>query len=209
MPTVCSQCWLSTTRSDQIWSVAPLSSETGLTCRNKLLADNSKTLVECSSIEASSDRRLSTPAADIRQLPQPHSGTSPNRLWTVLTCFQNDLVAVIDDDPAVRKATATLLSAFGYATQTFSSAEAFLGVAATSEARCLIVDINLGDISGIELARQLADTNFRFPIIFMTALDDEVVFRQAQQLGCVAYLHKPFDADMLIEAIVRAMGHSS
>ena len=103
----------------------------------------------------------------------------------------------------------TLLSAFGYVIYTFNSAEAFLGVAATSKAKCLVVDIQLGDISGVELARQLADAGFKFPIIFMTALDDEAILRQAEQLGCVAYLRKPFAADLLIEAIVRAIDHSS
>ncbi len=101
------------------------------------------------------------------------------------------------------------MSAFGYATYTFNSAEAFLRVAATSKAKCLLVDVQLGDISGVELARQLADAGFYFPIVFMTALDDEVIIRQAQQLGCVAYLRKPFGADVLIEAIVGAIGHSS
>ena len=102
---------------------------------------------------------------------------------------------------------ATLLSAFGYVTYTFNSAEAFLSVAATSKAKCLVVDVELGDISGVELARQLADANFKFPIIFTTSLDDEENLRQAEQLGCVAYLRKPLGADLLIEAIVRAIGH--
>lgn len=104
---------------------------------------------------------------------------------------------------------ATLLSAFGYIIYTFNSAEAFLSVAATSKAKCLVIDIQLGDISGVELARQLADSDFKFPIIFMTALDDEAILSQAEQLGCVAYLRKPFGADLLIEAVVRAIGHPS
>jgi FixJ family two-component response regulator len=104
---------------------------------------------------------------------------------------------------------AALLSAFGYVTYAFSSAEAFLSGAATSKASCLVVDVQLGDISGVELARQLADAGFKFPIIFMTALDDEVILRQAEQLGCVAYLRKPFNEDLLIEAIVRAIGQPS
>ena len=104
---------------------------------------------------------------------------------------------------------AALVSAFGYVTYTFSSAEAFLSVAAASKASCLVVDVQLGGISGVELARQLANAGFKFPIIFMTALDDEVILRQAEQLGCVAYLRKPFNEDLLIEAIVRAIGHPS
>jgi FixJ family two-component response regulator len=126
-----------------------------------------------------------------------------------LTSIRRDIVAIIDDDPDVRKATATLLSAFGYVTYTFNSAEAFLSVAATSKAKCLVVDAQLGDISGVELARQLAGAGFKFPIIFMTALVDEIILSQAEQLGCVAYLRKPFGADLLIDAILRAIGNPS
>jgi FixJ family two-component response regulator len=126
-----------------------------------------------------------------------------------LTSIRKDIVAVIDDDPGVRKALETLLSAFGYVIYTFNSAEAFLSVAAASKAKCLVVDIQLGDISGIELARQLADADFKFPIIFMTALDDEIILSQAKRVGCVGYLRKPFGADLLIEAVVRAIGHPS
>ena len=126
-----------------------------------------------------------------------------------MTSIENDILAVIDDDPGMRRAMQLLLSAYGYLIYTFDSAEAFLGVAATSRAKCLIVDIQLGDISGVDMARQLANSDCKFPIIFMTGLDDEAISSQAEQLGCVAYLRKPFAADLLIEAIVRAIGHPS
>jgi FixJ family two-component response regulator len=119
---------------------------------------------------------------------------------------QRIIVAVVDDDFALRKATATLLSALGYCTELFASGEAFLDAAMRSEASCLIVDIQLGDISGVELGHQLAATGFTFPIIFMTASDDDTLRRRATQLGCVAYLRKPFPADELIDAIVKAIG---
>jgi FixJ family two-component response regulator len=123
-----------------------------------------------------------------------------------LTSIEKDIVAIIDDDPGIRKAAARVLSAFGYVTYTFHSAEAFLRVAATSKARCLVIDIQLGDVSGVELARELAEAGFKFPVIFMTAVDDENIRSQADKLGCVAYLRKPFGADLLIEAIVKATG---
>jgi FixJ family two-component response regulator len=126
-----------------------------------------------------------------------------------LTSIQKDIVAIIDDDPGMRKAVTRVLSAFGYVTYIFHSAEAFLSVAATSKAKCLVIDIQLGDVSGLELAGELADAGFKFPIIFMTAADDETIRSQAEQLGCVAYLRKPFGADLLIEAIVRAIGDPS
>ena len=120
--------------------------------------------------------------------------------------IQRKIVGIVDDDPGVRTAIRRVLSAFGYTTYAFDSADAFLRTAATSKANCLVVDIQLGDISGVELVRQLIESGFTFPIIFVTALDDEAIRTQATQLGCVAYLHKPVSADRLIEAIVKAMG---
>jgi FixJ family two-component response regulator len=123
-----------------------------------------------------------------------------------LMAMQRTTVAVVDDDFMMRKATAILLSALGYCTELFASAEEFLDAAMRSEASCLVVDIRLGDISGVELGRQLTANGFKFPIIFMTASDDEAIRNSAMQAGCVAYLRKPFPADELIDAIVRAIG---
>ena len=77
------------------------------------------------------------------------------------------IIAVVDDDPEMRAAMASLLSAYGYGAETFDSAETFLTCASTSKATCLVVDIELGDISGVELAHQLAADGFTYPIIFI------------------------------------------
>jgi FixJ family two-component response regulator len=119
---------------------------------------------------------------------------------------QQKIVAVVDDDPGMRKSTANLLSASGYGTETFGSAEAFLNAVATSRASCLVVDIQLGDISGVELAHQLAADGFTHPIIFMTGLNDDRVRYQAAAAGGIAFLDKPFPAKMLIDAIKKAIG---
>jgi FixJ family two-component response regulator len=121
---------------------------------------------------------------------------------------QKKIVAVIDDDPGMRVATARLLSAFGYGTETFDSATAFLNAVVSSEATCLVVDIQLGDMTGVELARHLAAEGFKYPIIFMTALDDERIRSQAAAAGGVAYLNKPFPAQLLIEAVIKSMGQT-
>jgi FixJ family two-component response regulator len=119
---------------------------------------------------------------------------------------EKTIVGIVDDDPETRIAMAQLLSTFGYGAETFDSAETFLVCASTSKATCLLVDIQLGDISGIELAHQLATDGFKFPIIFMTGLNDEVIRSQAIDAGGIAFLHKPFPAKMLIDAIERAVG---
>ncbi len=116
------------------------------------------------------------------------------------------IVAVVDDDPEMRAAMASLLSSYGYCAETFNSAETFLTCASTSKATCLVVDIQLGDISGVELANQLVADGYSYPIIFMTGLDDELIRRQADAAGGVAFLHKPFPARMLFDAIEKALG---
>ena len=116
------------------------------------------------------------------------------------------IVAVVDDDPEMRAAMASLLSSYGYCAETFDLAETFLTCASTSKATCLVVDIQLGDISGVELANQLVADGYSYPIIFMTGLDDELIRRQADAAGGVAFLHKPFPARMLFDAIEKALG---
>ncbi len=112
------------------------------------------------------------------------------------------VVAVIDDNLAILGAMGRLLSAFGYDTELYASAKEFLDAAMTTEAICLMVDIELGESCGIDFAQQLANAGFTIPIIFMTANDNESVKRRAMEIGCVAFLPKPFSANVLIQALV-------
>ena len=116
------------------------------------------------------------------------------------------VTAIVDDDPGVRKALARLLSAFGYRTEAFGSAEEFLLAAPTLKLACILVDINLGDTSGLELVRELSMSGFRSPVIFMTGVEDETIKGRAVELGCVAFLRKPILADRLIEAVKKVTG---
>ena len=122
-------------------------------------------------------------------------------------------IAIVEDDPTVREALGELLSMLGYRTDLFTSAEEFLLAGPTIDPSCLILDIQLGDITGIELARQLAAEGLTVPVIFMTGSNDPTFRRQALDFGCVAYLQKPFPARQLIEAVKAASGegpaHSS
>jgi FixJ family two-component response regulator len=118
---------------------------------------------------------------------------------------QQKIVAVVDDDPSMLRATTDLLNALGFATKVFLSAEEFLGRGAASEVDCLLLDIDLAGMSGIELRNQLKISGSTLPVIFMTALDDEGTSRQAHQAGCVAFLRKPYSARQLIDALAKAM----
>ena len=117
-------------------------------------------------------------------------------------------IAIVDDDPNFRTALSRLLGAIGHRPVLFSSAGDFLSAAATTEATCLLLDINLGDTSGLDLARQLSDAGFNYPLIFMTCSDDDTVRNLCMDFGCVAFLRKPFHEEQLIEAIAKANGIS-
>jgi FixJ family two-component response regulator len=114
---------------------------------------------------------------------------------------ETNVIAVIDDDPTIRKALRALLSSLGYTVELYDSSEAFLQRAAACRAKCLLIDVQLGSSSGIELARQLAKAGLRFPIMFMTANGDKAVQRQAIEVGCVGYLLKPFAAELLMNVL--------
>jgi FixJ family two-component response regulator len=114
-------------------------------------------------------------------------------------------IAVVDDDPSMLRGIVRLLSAHGFGTQAFASAEAFLDDAGARSAACLVLDIHLGGISGIELRRRLTASGSRLPVIFITAHDDEATREQAIAAGCIAYLRKPFSSHLLINAIKEAI----
>jgi len=119
---------------------------------------------------------------------------------------QRIVIAIVDDDPGMRDCLEELISTFGYRAEVYSSAEEFVRAAITTEASCIVIDIQLGDTSGVELAHRLSATGFTFPIIFMTGSLEERHRRQALDFGCVAYLRKPFPAAQLINAITKAIG---
>ena len=110
-------------------------------------------------------------------------------------------IAVVEDDPSMLQGLNRLLMAHGFHVEKFASAESFLDVIARCEAKCLLVDIHLGGMSGIDLKRQLTSSGSNMPVIFMTAIDNEATRREAIEVGCVAYLRKPFLAKLLIDAI--------
>ena len=115
------------------------------------------------------------------------------------------LIAVIDDDESVRRTTTLLVESFGFRSATFESAESFLRSGRLDETSCLIVDVHMPGMNGLQLQSQLADAGSRIPIIFITAFDDNEARRRAMQAGAVAFLGKPFNDEQLLELIRNAL----
>jgi FixJ family two-component response regulator len=115
-------------------------------------------------------------------------------------------IAVVDDNSSMLQSLNRLLSAHGFGVLTFASAELLLDDIASCEAECLVLDIHLSGMSGIDLQRQLISSGRDLPVIFMTAVDNEIIRKAASDTGCVAYLKKPFLAKVLIDAINGAIG---
>ena len=114
------------------------------------------------------------------------------------------VVIVVDDNAGVLKSVARLLAHHGIDSRTFASAEALIESGSAQTATCLLLDIHLDGISGIELQRRLAASGSKCPVIFMTANDDEATHNEAVDAGCIAYLRKPFATQVLLDAIGKA-----
>jgi FixJ family two-component response regulator len=119
--------------------------------------------------------------------------------------LRHRVVAVIDDDAGMRKGIERLLQVHGLETELYASAEDFMAGQDTGNATCIVLDIALGGISGIELRRRMLALGSRVPTIFVTASDEPANVREADRLGCVACLLKPFPASELIEALGKAL----
>ena len=115
---------------------------------------------------------------------------------------QHAVIAVIDDNVGILEAMKRLLSTHGYNAELYASAAAFRGAVARTEAICLIVDIELGDASGIELSHELTSAGFHFPVILMSARVDALNAIRGVK-NCIAFLHKPFSAEELIDALTK------
>ncbi|CAN5486670.1 response regulator [soil metagenome] len=114
-------------------------------------------------------------------------------------------VAVVENDPGILKALERLLIAYGYHAETYSAAELFLQRDAEVHLDCLLLDIMLDGMTGLDLQRILHDTGNAPPIIFITGQSDSSTIRQAREMGCVAFLAKPFEARALWEALNQAL----
>ena len=118
------------------------------------------------------------------------------------------LISIIDDDDALRSSLENLIRSVGLRAHGFSSAGAFLSSNQVHETCCLVLDVRMPGMSGPELQRQLAAANSHIPIVFITAHEDEAQRAQALEAGAVAFLHKPFYEEELLNAIDAALKDS-
>ena len=115
------------------------------------------------------------------------------------------LIAIVDDDSSVRSAVQDLLKTVGLQARTFASAEEFLSSGQQHHVACLIADIRMPGMSGLDLQAQLNADHIRVPIIFVTAHDDAPMRMQALRAGAVEFLAKPFDEDHLLDCVWAAL----
>ena len=116
------------------------------------------------------------------------------------------LISVVDDDDSVRESLQSLLRSFGYAVEVFASAEEFLHSDHLYNTGCLILDVVMPGMNGIELRRHLLATHCETPVVFITAHgSDEEVRSRALSDGAVDYLIKPFSEDVLLNAVRKAL----
>jgi FixJ family two-component response regulator len=115
------------------------------------------------------------------------------------------LVSVVDDDESVRESLPDLLRECGFAVEAFASAEAFLVSESVGQTQCLLLDIAMPGMSGLELQRELTRRRHAIPIVFITAYGDETLRRRLLEDGAVACLFKPFSETSLLEALQAAL----
>jgi FixJ family two-component response regulator len=119
------------------------------------------------------------------------------------------IISIIDDDGSVRAATDNLVRSLGYVVHTFASAEEFLRSPHLHETSCVITDVRMPAMSGLELQAHLLATGHRFPFIFVTAFSVEGERAQAMKAGATCYLMKPFDGEVLIKCLETALAPNS
>jgi FixJ family two-component response regulator len=115
------------------------------------------------------------------------------------------LVSIVDDDESVRESLPDLLKEFGFAVQSFASAEEFLASGRVDETRCLVLDIAMPGMSGPELQRELTRRNQPIPIVFITANEDSSECSRVMDAGAVSCLIKPFSETALLRAVTKAI----
>jgi FixJ family two-component response regulator len=131
----------------------------------------------------------------------------PINLRRVCQLSNSEIISIVDDDASVRVATDRLVRSLGWRARTFASGEEFLQSAQLQNTRCLVTDVQMPRVDGLELQQRLNAQGHRIPIIFMTAFPDDAVRTRAMAAGAICFLTKPPDAPTLSECIEAALRH--
>jgi FixJ family two-component response regulator len=115
------------------------------------------------------------------------------------------VIAIVDDDPSVREGLKSLIRSAGWSVETFASAQEFLARPRTKAPSCLILDLQLPDLSGLDLQKRMAATDLEIPIVFLTGHGDIPASVQAMKAGALEFLTKPVDEQDLLRAIQEAI----
>lgn len=118
------------------------------------------------------------------------------------------LISIVEDDESLRLALRGLMKSVGFSAAVFACAEDFLASHLLPVTACLIADVQMPGMSGVELHRQLVSSGNRIPVILITAYPDNATRTRALQAGAIAYLAKPFNDDDLLECINAALGQT-
>ena len=118
------------------------------------------------------------------------------------------IVMIVDDDDSIRKSVRRLMKSYGFAVETFASAEEFLASDRVDKTSCLILDVQMPGMNGLELQKSLIASGRVIPIVFITAYSDDRARAEALKAGAVSYLAKPFDEEGLINCIHTALQHA-
>jgi two-component system response regulator FixJ len=119
------------------------------------------------------------------------------------------VVSIVDDDASIRRSVRNLLLSLGFRAESFASAAAFLQSARREDTGCLVLDLRMPGMDGLDLLAQLAAAGERIPAVILTAHGDAEAREQALQAGVVAFLGKPFRSAALVEAVKSALGRGS
>jgi two-component system response regulator FixJ len=118
------------------------------------------------------------------------------------------LISIVDDDKSVREALKSLLDSVGFRAEVFGSGEEFLNSPFVSQTDCLIADVRMPGMSGLELQERLNAANFSIPIVFISAHDDGEARARGLRAGAIDFLQKPFSEDALLGAISTGLDQS-
>jgi FixJ family two-component response regulator len=186
----------------------------GLLLQNHLAAAGSGTpIIFITAYENKESRERAMQAGAVAFLGKPfNDGDLLQAIHSALRVesgLAKNLISVVDDDESVRRTTTLLIESYGFRAAAFESAESFLKSSQLRETSCLILDVQMPGMNGLQLQSELAAEGYSIPIIFVTAHDDKESRGRAMQAGAVAFLGKPFSDEQLLQTVRSALGHGS